>query len=151
MNFGTESELVEFKRSTSLLKEGIVSLVAMLNKHGRGTIYFGVDDQGELTGQAIGKDTLRDIAQRIGEMIHPQIIPTIRIVHDEGTQGIVVEAAGNNAPYSCILGQVLYPCHRRYRPDLASGGVEDVFPKANHRRNRSPKSNPKTRSPRSYS
>jgi len=101
MRFGKESEQVEFKKSTSLLKEGIVSLVAMLNKHGRGTLYFGVDDEGTLTGQAIGKDTLRDIAQKISEIIHPQIIPTIRIIHDEETQGIVVEASGSNTPYSC--------------------------------------------------
>jgi ATP-dependent DNA helicase RecG len=38
----TESENVELKKSTSELKAGIVSLVAMLNKHHRGELWFGI-------------------------------------------------------------------------------------------------------------
>lgn len=34
MNLGTETEKLEFKKSTSELKEGIISLSSMLNKHG---------------------------------------------------------------------------------------------------------------------
>ena len=36
-----ESETVEFKKSTSELKEGIISLCSMLNKHKKGFLYFG--------------------------------------------------------------------------------------------------------------
>lgn len=32
MNFGMETELVEFKKSTGELKEGVISLASMLNK-----------------------------------------------------------------------------------------------------------------------
>ena len=42
MNFGMESEIIEFKKSTSELNDGIISLSSMLNKHGEGTLYFGV-------------------------------------------------------------------------------------------------------------
>jgi ATP-dependent DNA helicase RecG len=38
----TESENVERKKSTSELKAGFVSLVAMLNKHHRGELWFGI-------------------------------------------------------------------------------------------------------------
>lgn len=42
MNLGIQSEKIEFKKSTSELIEGVISLSAMLNKHGEGTVYFGV-------------------------------------------------------------------------------------------------------------
>ena len=41
MNIVSENEYVEFK-STSELKEGIQSIASILNKHGKGTLYFGV-------------------------------------------------------------------------------------------------------------
>ena len=37
-----ESETVEFKRTTSELKEAIISIVGILNKHGSGELYFGI-------------------------------------------------------------------------------------------------------------
>ena len=37
-----ESETVEFKKTTSELKESVISLVAMLNKKGHGIVLFGV-------------------------------------------------------------------------------------------------------------
>lgn len=33
MNLGEETEYIEFKKSTGELKEAIISMVAMLNKH----------------------------------------------------------------------------------------------------------------------
>ena len=42
INIGKESELVELKKITSELNEGIISIVTMLNKNGKGTLYFGV-------------------------------------------------------------------------------------------------------------
>lgn len=50
-----ESETVEFKKTTAQLKEGVISLCAMLNKHGEGTVYFGVKDDGSIAGQDVGK------------------------------------------------------------------------------------------------
>ena len=51
----SESETLEFKKSTSELKEAVISIVAMLNKHGQGEVIFGVDDNGDVAGQDIGK------------------------------------------------------------------------------------------------
>ena len=51
MNLGLESETIEFKKSTSELHDGIISLSAMLNKHGEGTVYFGVKNNGDIVGQ----------------------------------------------------------------------------------------------------
>jgi len=41
-----ESETREFKKSTSELKEAVISIAAMLNKHGRGEVYFGIKNDG---------------------------------------------------------------------------------------------------------
>lgn len=37
-----ETETLEFKKSTGEIKEGVISLSSMLNKHGWGTLYFGI-------------------------------------------------------------------------------------------------------------
>ena len=42
----TENEHIEFKRSTAELKEGIISMVAILNKHGQGELFFGIKNDG---------------------------------------------------------------------------------------------------------
>ena len=79
MNLGIENEMVEFKITTGELKEGIISLSSMLNKNGKGILYFGVRNDGEVIGQQIGDRTLRDISQGIANAIKPQIIPSILI------------------------------------------------------------------------
>lgn len=42
LNIGIETEQIEFKKSTGELKEGIISIASILNKHGSGELYFGV-------------------------------------------------------------------------------------------------------------
>lgn len=70
MNFGIETEMLEFEKSTSELDKAIISLAAMLNKHGEGTVYFGVKPNGELIGQKDANDsTARDISRKIAEGI----------------------------------------------------------------------------------
>jgi predicted HTH transcriptional regulator len=39
-----ELETIEFKKSTAELKEAVISIVAMLNKHGQEEVCFGIDD-----------------------------------------------------------------------------------------------------------
>ena len=98
-NFGKESELIEFKKSTSEINEAIVSIVAMLNKSGNGAIYFGVKNNGDGIGQQISDNTLRDISRKIYEDIKPTIYPSIYEV--ENSPGvIVVEFKGYDRPYS---------------------------------------------------
>lgn len=45
-----ENEVIEFKKTTSELKEGIISIASILNKHGSGKLYFGIKDNGDVIG-----------------------------------------------------------------------------------------------------
>lgn len=100
MNLGKETENIEFKKSVSELKEGIISISSMLNKSGYGVVYFGVKNDGEIIGQDVGNLTLKNISQAIANSIKPQIIPTISVeLLDEKTV-VKVEAKGNERPYS---------------------------------------------------
>lgn len=77
MNIGREIEYIKFKKSTSETKEGLQSIFAFLNKHGKGTIYFGVKDNGKVKGQQIGKDTLNKLSQEMSN--HISIMTLIKI------------------------------------------------------------------------
>lgn len=46
MNLGMETETVEYKKSTGEMREGMESIASILNKHGHGTLYFGVRNDG---------------------------------------------------------------------------------------------------------
>lgn len=94
-----ESETLELKKSTAQLKPGIISIVAMLNKHQEGKLYFGIKDDGTILGQNIGEDTLRSISQAISANIEPRIYPSIRQVSLEGKTCIEIECQGNDIPY----------------------------------------------------
>ncbi len=102
MNIGYETETVEFKKSTGELKEGIISLASMLNKHSYGTLYFGVKNNGDILGQEIGDSSLRDVSQKIASSIKPQIIPVISLELLDGKNVIKVQAQGNEKPYSAF-------------------------------------------------
>lgn len=102
MNIGIETETIEFKKTTGELKEGIVSLASMLNKHGYGILYFGVKNDGTLIGQEIGNRTLRDISQMIATSIKPQVIPTISLEWKDEKNIIKVEISGQEQPYSAF-------------------------------------------------
>lgn len=100
MNFGMETELIEFKKTTGELKEGIISLASMLNKNGKGTLYFGVRNDGKILGQQIGDRTLREISQGIANAIKPQIIPTVIMELCDDKNVIKVTVEGDEKPYS---------------------------------------------------
>lgn len=101
MNIGKESEIVEFKKSTAELKEGIISLASMLNKSGKGTLFFGVNNNGDIVGQQVGSDTERKISEAIAQSIEPSIIPTIELLtSDDGFDYIQVKVEGIDSPYS---------------------------------------------------
>ena len=98
MNIGMENETLEFKKSTSELKEGIVSLSSMLNKHSEGTLYFGVKNDGTVIGQSdVSEATLRDISRKIAEAIKPQVIPEIsmELIDDKTIIKVVVKGNAN--------------------------------------------------------
>ena len=97
-----ESELQEFKASLLEMDKGIVSLTAMLNKNGKGKIYFGVADDGEVLGLkgTLGKETIKKIGTRIAESVRPALVPRIYFEEYGAETVIVLEAEGYNKPYS---------------------------------------------------
>ena len=101
MNIGKENETIEFKKSTSELKEGLHSIAAILNKHQKGFLYFGVNNDGEVIGQEIGKETLRDISSAIRGRIKPECYFSVEEKSsDDGKTFIEVIFSGNRGPYS---------------------------------------------------
>ena len=48
-----ESETVELKKSLAELKQGLVSMTAILNKHQVGTLWFGVRNNGAIATTTI--------------------------------------------------------------------------------------------------
>ena len=101
MNIGIETETVEFKKSTSEMKEAVISISSILNKHGAGVLYFGVKDNGDVVGQIIGKETQRDISRAISGNIKPSCWYEIELRStNDGASFIEVSFRGNDAPYS---------------------------------------------------
>ena len=102
MNLGDENETTEFKASMSQLDKGIIGLTAMLNRHNHGTLYIGVDDDGNVIGMDVGAGTLETIRNRIRSFVQPQVVPEIsRHETDDGRSYISVRVTGYNIPYSC--------------------------------------------------
>jgi len=100
MNIGHESEKVEYKKSTAELNEGIVSIAAILNKHQRGKVYFGVANGGDIIGQQIGADTLRDISRKIYEQIKPIPNVAVQMLSANNKTYVEVDFHGEEIPYS---------------------------------------------------
>ena len=71
-----EDERTELKKYTSELKEAIISIVAILNKHGKGKIYFGIKDDGQVIGH-----------------------PTVSKLELDNKECVVVEFEGEDVPY----------------------------------------------------
>lgn len=99
MNLGHETETLEFKKTTGELKEGVVSIAAILNKHQKSELYFGIKPDGTPIGQQISEKTLRDISQEIANHIEPRIYPEIAVIHIDDKDCIHVSFEGHNTPY----------------------------------------------------
>ena len=97
-----ESETVEFKATTGQRTEAARTLSAMLNGRG-GRVLFGVQPDGNVTGQQVGAKTLDDLTQACRD-IHPSCPPSIDRVPAPNGSGREVLAvtvpAGNSKPYS---------------------------------------------------
>ena len=102
MNLGKETETLEFKKTTGEIKAAVVSIAAILNKHGVGTLYFGVKPNGDVMGQEVSESSLRDVSRNVFESIKPQIYPAITEVVLEDKHLIKVEFSGDHAPYSAF-------------------------------------------------
>ena len=97
VNIGKETERIEFKKSTAELRGGVISIAAILNKHGSGDLYFDVKNDG--VGQTINESTLRDVSQAVRANIRPEIYPIV----EEQTYGdravVHVRFEGSRRPY----------------------------------------------------
>ncbi len=94
-----ESETVELKKGLTQLKQGLVSMAAILNKHQVGTLWFGVRNNGAIVGIDANEKTLRDLSQSIAAHIEPRIFPRISEVILKGKRCIKIEFAGDDTPY----------------------------------------------------
>jgi ATP-dependent DNA helicase RecG len=99
INLGEETEILEFKTSTAELPAALDSIVAILNKHQKGTLYFGVKNNGTPVGQQMGSNTLRDVTASITSHIEPKIYPTVEKIVLDGKECIKVEFEGEDIPY----------------------------------------------------
>ena len=99
MNLGMATETLEFKKSTSEIKEAIQSIGAILNKHQHGEVYFGVKPDGTVIGQTVTEETLRQVSQKIKNFIEPKIYPEVRRVVLDGRECVHVRFSGTQTPY----------------------------------------------------
>ncbi|MCR5492019.1 MAG: putative DNA binding domain-containing protein [Bacilli bacterium] len=145
MNFGTESETLEFKKSTGELADAMKSVCAMLNKHGFGTVYFGIFPSGEAKGQEVSDSTLRDVSRKVYESISPTIVPSVSKKSVDGKDIIELSFKGSDRPYSCrgvyyirsadedrilpndeLRRMFLYDAAHRWDEELSEHTVEDI-------------------------
>lgn len=94
-NFGIQ-------KTTGELKEAMISISSILNKHGVGTLYFGVKPNGDAIGQDVSESSLRDVSRLVYESIKPQIYPVIQEEILDGRHVIKVEFNGEDFPYSAM-------------------------------------------------
>jgi len=102
IDFPIETEFYEFKTSLSELDKGIEAIAAMLNKHGRANVFYGVSNGGEVIGLKgqIGAETIKKVEKRISEILKPAVVPSIILEDYDGNKVIHVSAKGNRKPYS---------------------------------------------------
>ncbi len=94
-----EGETIELKKSLTALKEGLISISAILNKHGAGELWFGVAPDGKPKGLVINDKTLRDISQSIAAHIEPKIYPQVTEEKLDGKTCIKIVFSGKEKPY----------------------------------------------------
>ena len=102
MYLGKENETTEFKESTGEMHQAIESIASILNKHGYGELYFGVNDNGETKGQIVKDSTIKNVSDSIVRDIEPRITPTITVIAFEGKDVIKVIFSGSQKPYSAF-------------------------------------------------
>lgn len=84
-----ESETVEFKKSTGLLREIIETVCAFANRRG-GYLFIGVEDEGKIVGQQVTDDTLKNIANAVKLNTDSKLYPNIEKIEIQGKTCILV-------------------------------------------------------------
>lgn len=97
-----ETEAREFKKSLAELKAGLISIAAILNKHGKGELWFGIRNDGRAVGLDATDKTLRDVSQSIAARIEPRIYPHVTQETVRGVSCIKVAFEGGDRPYFAL-------------------------------------------------
>lgn len=99
MNFKDkkESETLELKKSVGEWKEIIETISAFSNTRG-GEILVGINNNGEVKGIEIGKNTFEDLTNKIKENTDPKIFPHItrKVINDKSIIIIEVKESSNH-------------------------------------------------------
>ena len=85
-----ENTTTEFKENFD--QEAVETAVAFANTNG-GTILIGVSDQLEVRGITVGKETLRDVSNRISQSTEPRVVLEIESVYLEGKSVLLIRIA----------------------------------------------------------
>lgn len=94
-----ENETIEFKKSLAELKAGLISIAAILNKHGAGELWFGVRNDGHAVGLGATEKTLRNFSQSIAAHIEPKIFPHVSMETIAEATCVKVTFSGKDSPY----------------------------------------------------
>lgn len=94
-----ETEIRELKKGLAELKDGLISLAAMLNKHRHGELWFGIASNGKASGMEVTEKTLRDVSQAIAAHIEPRIYPHVTHEQVNGADCIKIICEGQETPY----------------------------------------------------
>ena len=67
-----ETESIEFKKTLSELKEGVISLTSMLNKGGVAHLYFGIKNDGTMQTTAFAQldEALNNILDNFNQVLY---------------------------------------------------------------------------------
>jgi ATP-dependent DNA helicase RecG len=68
-----ESETIEFKKSVAELNDALKSISAILNKHQKDELYFGLKNDDSAVNNSFSEKTLRDISQSISNKFEPRM------------------------------------------------------------------------------
>lgn len=95
---GGESPRLEFKASTGQLRRGAETLCAFLNADG-GQVLFGVTPKGDIVGQKVSDNTLRDVAATLQRFDPPAPVSMARVTLGRSDHELLVlTASPTDAP-----------------------------------------------------
>ncbi|MCX7043971.1 MAG: putative DNA binding domain-containing protein [Candidatus Sumerlaeota bacterium] len=95
----SESERLEYKKSTGQRTEAAKTVCGMLNGTG-GYVLFGISDKREIVGQEIGQRTLEELANELAR-IEPPFLPDIETVECKpGRFVILIRVPGGSGLYT---------------------------------------------------
>lgn len=94
-----ESETLEFKKSTALMRSIFETICAFLNSKG-GTILIGVNDKGELVGQDVTDNTRQELARELHKIEPSTAIDISHISINKNKSVIAIHVnVHDHAPY----------------------------------------------------